>query len=129
MNSGSQTQILDKNACILLCANALRKGMNLLLSPGQNGIFSFDIATNQEIKTSWNWLCPQQRNRAIHTVLIKWRCSWCNGYHCRKWTQRPEFKSWTNLFAFHIMLVPLVKVCIQLSFFQIWVNSMADCAL
>ena len=29
-----------------------------------------------------------------------WRCLWCNGYYLRKWTQRPEFKSWTWLFAF-----------------------------
>ena len=31
--------------------------------------------------------------------LIKWstwRCQWCNGYHRRNWTQRHEFKSWTD---------------------------------
>ena len=35
---------------------------------------------------------------------------WCNGYHCRKWTWRHKFKSWTRLIAFHIALIPLGKV-------------------
>ena len=38
------------------------------------------------------------------------RCPWCNGYRCRKWTRRHEFKSWTRLIAFHIALIPLGKV-------------------
>ena len=46
---------------------------------------------------------------------------WCNGYRPRKWTRRHEFKSWTRLIAFHIALIPLGKVWIQL-----WVNSRAD---
>ena len=32
----------------------------------------------------------------------------------RKWTRRHEFKSWTWLIAFHIALIPLGKVWIQL---------------
>ena len=44
----------------------------------------------------------------------KRRCPWCNGYRCRKLTQRHEFKSWTILIAFHIALLPLGKVWIQL---------------
>ena len=51
------------------------------------------------------------------------RCPWCNGYRRRKWTRRHEFKSWTRLIAFHIALIPLGKVWIQLSSFQLWVNS------
>ena len=27
---------------------------------------------------------------------------WCNGYRCRKWIRRLEFKSWTTLFEFLI---------------------------
>ena len=42
-----------------------------------------------------------------------WRCPWCNGYHCRKWTWRHEFKSSTRLITFHIALIPLGKVWIQ----------------
>ena len=43
-----------------------------------------------------------------------WRCLWCNGYYRRKWTRRHEFKSWTRLIAYHIALIPLGKVWIQL---------------
>ena len=54
------------------------------------------------------------------------RCSWCNGYHRRKWTRWHEFKSSTKLIAFHIVLIPLGKVWIQLFSLQLWVNSRAD---
>ena len=52
-----------------------------------------------------------------------WRCPWCNCYSRRKWTRRHEFKSWTRLIAFHIALIPLGKVWIQLFSLQLWVNS------
>ena len=54
------------------------------------------------------------------------RCPWCNVYRRRKWTRRHEFKSWTRLIAFHIALIPLGKVWIQLFSLQLWVNSRAD---
>ena len=38
-------------------------------------------------------------------------------------------KSWTRLIAFHIALIPLGKVWIQLFSLQLWVNSRADCVL
>ena len=57
------------------------------------------------------------------------RCLWCNGYRRRKWTRRHEFKSWTRLIAFHIALIPLGKVWIQLFSLQLWVNSRADWVL
>ena len=50
----------------------------------------------------------------------------CHGYRRRKWTRRHEFKYWTRLIAFHIALIPLGKVWIQLFSFQLWVNSRAD---
>ena len=50
----------------------------------------------------------------------------CNGYRRRKWTRRHEFKSWTRLIAFHIALIPLGKIWIQLFSLQLWVNSRAD---
>ena len=49
-----------------------------------------------------------------------------NGYHRRKWTRQHEFKTWTRLIAFHITLIPLGKVWIQLFSLQLWVNSRAD---
>ena len=51
---------------------------------------------------------------------------WCNCYRHRKWTRRHEFKSWTRLIAFHIALIPLGKVWIQLFSLQLWINSRTD---
>ena len=51
---------------------------------------------------------------------------WCNGYRCKKWTGQHVFKSWMSLIAFHIALIPLGKVWIQLFSLQLWVNSRAD---
>ena len=55
--------------------------------------------------------------------------TWCNGYRRRKWTRRHEFKSWTRLIAFHIALIPLGKVWIQLFSLELWVNSRTDWVL
>ena len=60
------------------------------------------------------------------TVVFSWKCPWCNGYRRRNWTRRYEFKSWTRLIAFHIALIPLGKVWIQLFSLQLWVNSRTD---
>ena len=59
----------------------------------------------------------------------KWRWPWCNGYHRRKWTRQHEFKFWTRPIAFHIALIPLGKVWIQLFSLQQWVNSREDWVL
>ena len=55
-----------------------------------------------------------------------WRCPWCSRYRRRKWTRWHEFKSWTRLIGFHIALIPLGKVWIQLFSLQLWVNSRTD---
>ena len=62
----------------------------------------------------------------IHPPPKKRRYLWCNGYRRRKWSQWHEFKSWTRLIAFHIALIPLGKVWIQLFSLQLWVNSRTD---
>ena len=49
----------------------------------------------------WVWFCL-------------WRHSLYNGYHCRKWTRQPKFKSWMRLLAFHMVLIPWEKIWIQL---------------
>ena len=65
--------------------------------------------------------------RNIWYLLIPLRrCPWCSRYRRRKWTRRLEFKSWTRLIAFHIALIPLGKVWIQLFSLQLWVNSRTD---
>ena len=60
------------------------------------------------------------------TTTVLRRCPWCNCYRRRKWTRRHEFKSWTKLITFHIALIPLGKVWIQLFSLQLWVNSRTD---
>ena len=60
------------------------------------------------------------------SIYIFWRCPWCSRYRRGKWTRRHEFKSWTWLIAFHIALIPLGKVWIQLFSLQLWANSRAD---
>ena len=54
------------------------------------------------------------------------RWPYCNRYHRRKWTRRHEFQSKTRLVAFHIPLIPLGKVWIQLFSLQLWVYSRTD---
>ena len=65
-------------------------------------------------------------NSILVTDYLTKRCLWCNGYRHRIWTRRYEFNSWTRLIAFHIALIPLGKVWIQLFSLQLWVNSRAD---
>ena len=72
---------------------------------------------------SGNWFLVPTQKPISHQ---KWRCPWCNGYRRRKWTRRHEFKSWTRLIAFHIALIPLGKVWIQLFSLQLWLNSRID---
>ena len=62
----------------------------------------------------------------VEVPVVFRRCPWCNGYCCRKWTQRHKFQSSMRLIAFHIALIPLRKVWIQLFSLQLWVNSRAD---
>ena len=41
----------------------------------------------------------------IYICMCVYRHSWCNGFHHKKWTWQPKFKSWMRLFAFHIALI------------------------
>ena len=85
-------------------------------------------------KERYRWhdqiLSAQASVRINWIQRIKWyslsRHPCCNGYRRKKWTRRHEFKSWIRLIAFHIALVLLQKVWIQLFSLQLWVNSRAD---
>ena len=63
---------------------------------------------------------------SVKGQYITRRCPWCNGYRRRKWTRRYEFKFCLRLVAFHIALIPLGKVWIQIFSLKLWVNSWAD---
>ena len=79
-----------------------------------------------------NWCGPSlgpRKDTSEHGIILRiywsnWRWLWCNGYRRRKW-----FKSWARLIAFHIELIPLGKVWIQLFSLHLWVNSRADYVL
>ena len=88
-------------------------------------VFIF-LVTTQSI-SSLN--LPWKKTSSVFQTINKEKkrsCPWCNGYRRRIWTRRHEFKSWTWLIAFHIALIPLGKVWIQLFSLQLWVNSRAD---
>ena len=87
-------------------------------------LFSLQLGVNTEFK-------PVKLRLQIDLVsyparaegVLKRRCPWCNGYRHRKWIRWHEFKSWTRLIAFHIALIPLGKVWIQLFSLQLGVNT------
>ena len=113
---------------IVLCRRLLRRMCiaegSLALDTPQNKsrsrllFLTYDIPRNNvDINSGLDW--PQ-------TLVRRCQFAWCNGYRHRKWTRWHEFKSWTRLIAFHIALIPLGKVWIQLFSLQLWINSRAD---
>ena len=72
-----------------------------------------DISQSDSIMLNWKML------NNIHT------CLWHNSYR-KKWIQQTRIKCWMRLFAFHIGLIPLRKVWIQLFSLQLGINSWAD---
>ena len=104
-----------------------------------NGLVSSDISNGYYWRMAalcisvWMWIsvnvsAPMPTSNGLHHVksIMSMRCPWCSGYRHRKWKRRLEFKSWTRLIAFHIALIPLRKVWIQLFSLQLRVNSRTD---
>ena len=98
--------------------------------------------TSHDVCVKWWYLYQVMISLSSDDIFIKWWCLcqvmislsrwisinskyimpfWCNGYHHKKWTWQPEFKSWTK----QVELILLEKVWIHLLFFQQWVNSKA----
>ena len=100
------------------------KSVMVIRSLKPNGIlFVSAIETDKSpVMACYLLIAGERSNRFISFT----RCPWCNGYRHRIWTRRYEFNSWTRLIAFHIALIPLGKVWIQLFSLQLWVNSRAD---
>ena len=128
--------------CVLVCAYVLsvfvfielwKKSVTLyLMGCAQSSEMTLQVLTVFLIwYFSGLYICSVDWHRAlvnlafIYIYIIFRRCPRCNGYHRRKWTRLHEFKSWTRLIAFHIALIPLGKVWIQLFSLQLWVNSRA----
>ena len=96
-----------------------------VFNPTVNSTLLFFMVSSMKFMTSSDILDILRQS----IIQFCWRCPSCNGYRRRKWTRRHEFKSWTWLTAFHIALIPLRKVWIQLFSLQLWVNSRADWVL
>ena len=100
------------------------------------GALHISLQTHKTLPRGWKkrtneqtrgWVSSKCKRREFVTLLCSSPCIWwCNGYRRRIWTRRHEFKSWTWLIAFHMALIPLGKVWIQLFSLQLWVNSRAD---
>ena len=99
--------------------------------------YFFIICLDYMLRTFIDWMkengfkLTKERSRRyphINNYRLHWWhwCLWCNCYRRRNCTRRHEFKSWTKVIAFHIALIPLGKVWIQLFSLQLWVNSRAD---
>ena len=125
----------------LFCAAIRRDSVSLFRFPflSHVQVFSWEISLVCRLKYSYNCFCFLVIFVFLMIVWTVWflravislpgRSPWCNGYRCRKWTRRHEFKPWARLIVFHIALIPLGKAWIQLSSLQLWVNSRADCVL
>ena len=59
----------------------------------------------------------------IYIYIYTQRHTSYNGYICRKWNCRFEFKSSTSLFAFHFILMLMEKTSIHSFSLLIWMNS------
>ena len=88
-------------------ANTLGKGMNPPYPP------SYGLNSTTTVLLG-EWLWHGITYKGWYAIKQRNPCLWCNGYHRRKWTRRHESKSWTRLIAFHIALILLGKVWIQL---------------
>ena len=135
------TTFTHLNTCILICMQKYSQHNKDEQTQFFRKIYPLTLYSKMVTKGLWKVMCERWvgdwKKTATYwppalpaiTALLSWRCSWCNGYPCRKWTQRLEFKSWTRMIAFHIALIPLGKVWIQLFSLQLWVNSWADWVL
>ena len=132
-------QMHPSNRMVVLpkVVNQLALLLYLLQSIGKDGFMSFFRAwgnTQSQIKFGLGLFIVSSMLIYMCVcvcvcVCVFWRCQWFNGYHRWKWTRRHQFKFWTRLIAFHIALIPLGKVRIQLFSLQLSVNSRLDWVL
>ena len=132
-DKGNSVVILDKTYYKTKTKEILKDETNYkLINTNINNI----ISKTAKFCKIHNKSLTKKRNRLLNKLYPqnylsthKLRCPWCNCHRRRKWTRRHEFKSWTRLIVFHIALIPLGKVWIQLFSFQLWVNSRTDWVL
>ena len=144
MSYDTTKQSVDDDMCVCVCVCAIKPPVRML---------SIIVGDEELLRTvnqpSWKWMEARRINQfslkrllrkkeldivpqisailaCLQHLYFKYSCPWCNCYRRRKWTRRHEFKSWTRLIAFHIALIPLGKVWIQLFSLQLWVNSRTE---
>ena len=121
------------HSCKLCCETSVRTVLGLILTLCTL-IWFFQPTTHQHtLSQNWYDLLILRDLIGLASPAVDvcnkfqlWRCLWCNGYRHSKWTRWHEFNSWIRLIAFHIALIPLGKVWIQLFSLQLWVNSRTD---
>ena len=111
-----EKKALHEKKYMMLATKPIKKLLKPNLSISTCSYLYIVLLINRSIST-----CSYQ-SIYLHTNIIFRRCPWCNSYRRRKWTRWHEFKSWTRLIAFHIALIPLGKVWIQLFSLQQWVK-------
>ena len=121
-----RTDVLSKlslcfSFCFCFCLPCLRNTASLYFC--DTGSHVVRAMIHYKLQYCLNQLEYSQDPEVMRRPAITRRCPWCSRYRRRKWTRRHEFKSWTRLIAFHIALIPLGKVWIQLFSLQLWVNS------
>ena len=104
-----QVKIFSKSEYEFIFTPYRNQVSTVLLQPGWKPYSAFIAYQN-----IWNMILQIVNNARIVSLKTTIIFPWCNDYRRRKWTRRYEFKSWTRLIAFHIALIPLGKVWIQL---------------
>ena len=71
------------------------------------------LSTHTHIYTLTQTHTHTQTHTLTHThtpthIFLQWYW-WHNSYHCWKWTKQHKFNSWMRLFAFHLILIPLIN--------------------
>ena len=122
--NGSSLKLVDKFTYLESSASSTETDIYMQLTKAWRTIDRLLVIWKSELTDKMKRSFIQAA--VVSILLCFWRCPWCNGYHRRKWTRWHEFKSRRRLILFHITLIPLGKVWIQLCSPQLWVNSRAD---
>ena len=105
----------------------LKTYVRLYFFPGFSGNFMFwkenlPVPFRVLMQTCLYIITNQQKWQILVIFLFEM-------YYHRKWTQLPLFESWVRLFAFHVALIPLGKLWIQVFSLLLWGNGRADYVL
>ena len=104
------------------CSSSLEPEI-IKIGQSPHKMYSNNILNFQESMPILNAQMKKVRKLIVCTLYIWWGIMVIIIGNGTRWH---EFKSWTRLIAFHIALITLGKVWIQLFSLQLWVNNRAD---